>query len=170
MKVYKGTIEEFKRLWKYSNSNTYNYFLEGIKNDVIEFWTVEVDKRLIAELYIFWDSIDKDEANGTNRAYLCAFRVEKEFQGKGIGSRLMSRVINRVKEKGFHEITIGVDNREYGKLKVMYERFGFTELLKSTNTDNHYIDEYGNPAKYNDEYQIYINRLKEENYVRSEGE
>ncbi len=159
MNVYQGTIGQFKELWNYSNSNTYNYFLEGLKKDIIEFWTVEVDNTLIAELYIFWDSVDKDEANGVNRAYLCAFRVEKKFQGKGIGSSLMNRVINRIKEKGFNEITIGIDNREYDKLNNMYERFGFKELLKSTCIDNHYIDENNNPTKYKYDYQIYINRL-----------
>ena len=159
VKVYQATIEQFKELWEYSNTSTYKYFLKGITDDVIEFWTMEVNNQLIAELYIFWDSVDKDEANGTNRAYLCAFRVQKEYQGLGYGSLLMNRGIDRVKENEFTEITIGIDNREYQKLKSMYEKFGFNEMLKSTQIDNHYLDESGHPVKYNEEYQIYISRI-----------
>ena len=159
MNIRQGTLDEFKRLWNYSKSSTYNYFLENMGRGIIEFWTIEEEDNLIAELYIFWNSIDKDEANGKDRAYLCAFRVQKEFQGKGIGSLLMKKVIYRIKEKGFQEVTIGIDNREYVKLKELYEKFGFNELLKSTYTDNHYFDEEGNPTIYDEKYQIYINKL-----------
>jgi hypothetical protein len=40
---------------------------------------------LIGELYIFWDLEDKDEANGKERAYLSAFRIEEELRGLGLG-------------------------------------------------------------------------------------
>ncbi len=160
MKIYKATIEQFKSLWNYSNSSTYIYFLTGLENETVEFWTIELDSELIAELYIFWDSIDKDEANGINRAYLCAFRVQKEFSGQGYGSQLMKRVLERINEKDFNEVTIGIDNREYRKLKKMYEKFGFTKLLKSTCVDNQYLDKAGKPIKCDEEYQIFIKELK----------
>ena len=166
MKAYRGTIDQFQELWNYTGSNIYQYFLKGLKENVIEFWTVEVEHKLIGELYIFWDSIDKDEANGLNRAYLCAFRIKETFQGQGIGSHLMNTVIKRVKEVGYTEITIGIDNSEYKKLKGMYSKFGFTELLKVTSVDNHYIDKNGNPTEYDEEYQIYINRFEGDKDVR----
>lgn len=158
--VYQASIEQFKALWNYSMSNTYQYFLKGLKEGVIEFWTVEVEEKLIAELYIFWDSTDKDEANGKNRAYLCAFRVSNTYQGQGIGTLLMNTVLNKIKEVGYTEVTIGIDNREYEKLKKMYHSFGFTELLKSTNVDHHYINQNGEPTEYDEEFQIYINRMR----------
>ncbi|PAT01038.1 hypothetical protein CI105_08460 [Candidatus Izimaplasma bacterium ZiA1] len=79
MIIREGSIKEFKSLWNYSNTPTYNYFLDNITRNNVEFWTIELSKTLIGELYIFWDSIDKDEANGTNRAYLCAFRIKKRI-------------------------------------------------------------------------------------------
>ncbi|WP_034439043.1 hypothetical protein [Clostridium ihumii] len=61
-------------------------FIYGIEKWNIEFWTIEneIDSSLIGEFYIFWDSQDKEEANGKERSYLCAFRVDKEFQGRGL--------------------------------------------------------------------------------------
>ena len=106
MKIYQGSIKQFMKLWSYSNSKTYNYFVSGIKNNIIEFWTIELNDELIAELYIFWDSVDKEEANNFNRAYLCAFRVNKNHQGKGLGSLLIRRVLKRIKEKGFKEVSV----------------------------------------------------------------
>jgi len=154
MKIYQGSIKQFMKLWSYSNSKTYNYFVSGIKNNIIEFWTIELNDELIAELYIFWDSVDKEEANNFNRAYLCAFRVNKNHQGKGLGSLLMRRVLKRIKEKGFTEVTIGIDNSEHDKLAKMYNNFGFTEFLKETHIDNHQLDSLGNPIKYNEAYKI----------------
>lgn len=167
MDIRIGTVEEFRSLWHYSMSNTYNYFLDNINKGIIEFWTVEVNGQFVAELYIFWDSIDKDEANGIDRAYLCAFRVQKEYQGKGIGSVLMRKVIHRIRYKGFKEVTIGIDNREYNKLKRLYEKFGFIEELKSTYIDKHFLDKEGNPTIYKDKYKIYISRLMDDGDIVS---
>lgn len=87
-----ATLEEMKELWGYSNSNTYNYFVDGINSGNIEFWTVEDSKagELVGELYIFWDSEDKNEADGATRAYLCALRIKKTYQGLGLSSKLMA--------------------------------------------------------------------------------
>lgn len=156
-----GSIEELKQLWGNSNSPTEKYFVEGIEKGNIEFWTIEndMDNSLIAELYIFWNSEDKVEANGKDRAYLCAFRVKKEFQGRGLGKRLMERVLLRIKERGYREVTIGADNDDADRLTYMYKSWGFSELIKLQNTDYHYIDYNGNPTYYEIPYALYLNRL-----------
>ncbi|SFB38397.1 GNAT family N-acetyltransferase [Clostridium frigidicarnis] len=156
-----GSKEELKHLWGNSNSPTEMYFIDGIEKGNIEFWTVEneLDNSLVGELYIFWNSEDKDEANGKDRAYLCAFRVEKEFQGLGIGKILMQRVLNRVKEKGFRETTIGADNDNAERLTCMYKSWGFSELIKLQNTDYHCLDKNNNPTYYEIPYALYLNKL-----------
>lgn len=78
MMIRTGSLNELKALWK-NESPTKAYFINEIEKNSIEFWTIENEKdsSLIGELYIFWNSEDKkDEANGKDRAYLCAFRVE----------------------------------------------------------------------------------------------
>lgn len=155
-----GTAEEVKTLWSDNNLSTKNYFIKGINEGNIEFWTVEKEKgkELIGELYIFWDSEDKDEANGINRAYLCAFRIEQEYQGVGLGSKLMRRVIQRITDKGFDEITIGVDEKSQ-KLISMYNAWGFSTYVKTKSIDHHNVDFNGMPIK-DDPYRIYLKKLK----------
>jgi GNAT superfamily N-acetyltransferase len=157
-----GSKEELKELWGNSNSSTEAYFVAGIEEGNIEFWTIEneLDNSLIGELYIFWNSEDKEEANGKDRAYLSAFRIKKEFQGHGLGKQLMLRVISRVLERGFSEVTIGADNDDSTRLTAMYKSWGFNELVKLQNTDYHYLDKNNNPTFYEVPYALLLNKLK----------
>lgn len=157
-----GSVDELKLLWGDSDSPTQNYFINGIEKGNIEFWTIENDKdnRLIGELYIFWDSADKDEANGKDRAYLCAFRIDKNFRGIGLGKALMKRVLERVVEKDFCEVTIGADNDDADRLSKMYKLAGFSELVKLQNIDNHYLDINSDATYYEIPYALYLNKLK----------
>lgn len=129
-----GTINDMKSLWADNENKTYNYFSEGIKSGNIEMITTE---NLHGELYIFWDSEDKDEANGINRAYLCALRVQSEFQDHGIASAMVEYAIKRIKQRGYTSITIGVDLGDYERLKSIYEHWGFNEFIKTVYEDFH---------------------------------
>jgi GNAT superfamily N-acetyltransferase len=157
-----GSKGEMIQLWGNSNLPTQMYFVEGIEKGNIEFWTIEneLDNSLIGELYIFWNSEDEDEANGSFRAYLCAFRINKEYRGKGLGKKLIQRVLQRIKEKGFCEVTIGADNDDAERLTSIYKSWGFSELLKLQNIDYHYIDINNNPTKYEEPYALYLNKIK----------
>ena len=157
-----GSIEDLKLLWGENSSSTQTYFVEGIEKGNIEFWTIvnEMDETLIGELYIFWDSEDKDEANGKDRAYLCAFRTDDKFRGCGLGKALMNRVLQRIVENGFCEATIGADNDNADRLSKMYKSCGFSELVKLQNIDNHYIDIHNNPTYYEVPYALYLNKMK----------
>ncbi|MFR1710135.1 MAG: GNAT family N-acetyltransferase [Clostridium sp.] len=160
MLIRTGSLEELKRLWK-NDTPTKEYFIEGIKRGNIEFWTIEneIDSSLIGELYIFWDSEDKDEANGIDRAYLCAFRIEKNLRGLGLGKKLMEKVLQRIKEKEIKEVTIAADNDDAERLTAMYKSWGFNELVKLQNYDYHYIDNHNNPIYYEIPFGLYLNRL-----------
>lgn len=90
MMVRKASTEEMKKLWGYSNSPTYEYFVKGLDRGNIEFWTLEDQdiNMLVGELYIFFNSQDPDEANGISRAYLCAFRIQKVIKALALGHNL----------------------------------------------------------------------------------
>ena len=161
MIIRRANIGEFKSFWNYSESNTYKYFLNGLVKENIEFWTIDIGaNKLIGELYIFWDSEDKDEADGVKRAYLCAFRIDPKHQGKGLSSKLMERVMKRIVEKGFSEITIGIDNDNYDKLLTMYKNWGFENLVKKQQYDYHYIDKNNMPVIYEEPIEIYMKSIK----------
>lgn len=161
MKCRIATIDDFKKLWNYSNSNTYKYFVNGISSGNIELLTIENDSsgELVGELYIFWDSEDKEEANGVSRAYLCALRVEKEYRGRGLSSLLIKKAKKRATQKGFKELTIGIDNDDYEKLSAIYKKWGFDVLVKSTNIDLHYIVSDNQPVEYEESFDIRLCRL-----------
>lgn len=153
-----ASVDEMKTLWNYSQSNTYHYFVNGIENGNIEFWALEQDNKIIGELYIFWNSPDQEEANGVDRAYLCAFRVSQDHQGKGYGSLLMNRVFDRLLEKGIKEATIGVDNDDYERLNAMYQKWGFNTLVKTKEVDLHYIGKNGLPSPC-ESYNLLVKNL-----------
>jgi hypothetical protein len=72
----------------------------------------------------------------------------------------MQRVLKRVKEKGFCEVTIGVDNDDPERLTSIYKSWGFSELLKLQNIDHHYIDSNNKPTNYEVPYALYLSKLK----------
>jgi len=156
MIIRQASVEELKKLWHYSGSQTYHYFVNGMNNGNIEFWTIDLEGALIAELYIIWDSLDKDEANGIDRAYLCALSVGSEHQGRGYSSQLIETVKNRIKDKGFKQITFGIDNRSYEKLHPMYNNWGFTQFIKKQFTDNHYFDKDNRAVTYDQAFDVYM--------------
>lgn len=161
MEIRIGSIEELKSLWENDNSPTQRYFIKGIEKGNIEFWTVEdeEEKLLVGELYIFWNSEDKDEADGEVRAYLCAFRIQEDYRGRGLGSELMKRVLEKIRERGFHEATIGVDN-DVERLKEMYRTWGFSKLIKLKTVDEHCFDINNDPVHCEIPYGVYLKRLE----------
>ncbi|MBO5896036.1 MAG: GNAT family N-acetyltransferase, partial [Clostridia bacterium] len=52
----------------------------------------------------------------------------KEYRGRGIGSEILEFLINKAKETGFSEMTIGVDKDNETALHL-YRKYGFTEVL-----------------------------------------
>ncbi|QHW33238.1 GNAT family N-acetyltransferase [Paenibacillus rhizovicinus] len=134
-----GEVQDFDRLeWSWGKYNdTKIKYMEAVQAGTQELWVCESeDGKLVGELQLVFDSPDPDQANGINRAYLCAFRVHPAYQGKGIGSRLMERVFERAIEKGCTELTIGVELDEEQLIK-MYNHWGFIEAIKIKEIDHH---------------------------------
>ncbi|QVK16899.1 GNAT family N-acetyltransferase [Mycoplasmatota bacterium] len=162
MNIRIGTSEEVRILWGEKYSPTENYFVEGIEKGNIEFWTIENEENnLVGELYIFWNSVDADEANGKNRAYLCAFRIKEAYRGRKLGKALMKRVLEHVIDKGFNEVTIGVDPENEEKLTRMYHSFGFTDFIKKQHYDYHYLDKNKKPVYFEEPSMLLLNKLNE---------
>lgn len=127
--IRQGKIEDFKKLgWGWEG-------IEHLQEDVIkriqkgdqEFWVIEKDdEKLIGELHILWKHPDPEHADGKKRAYLSGLRIQEQYRHRGYGTRLTERAIERIKEKGFKEVTIGA----YPLLEELYRKWGFTEFIK----------------------------------------
>ena len=148
MLIRKATEEEMLALWGYQNkdiaSPTAKFFYDNISADNAVFWTIENGGELIGELYAFFNLDDKDFADGQNTAYLCAFRVKKEYRGRGNGSRLMTTVLAELKDIGFRTATIGVGSDEPQNLRL-YRRLGFITKIKECHYDPCGMDENMQP-------------------------
>ena len=148
MEIRKATEQEMLTLWGYPNvdeaSHTAKFFSENLRKDNAEFWTVDDNRELIGELYIFKKLDDTDFADGHTRVYLCAFRIRKDHRGRGLGSRLVETVLAHIKKCGYDSVTIGVDETEDANIRL-YKRFGFETKIKDCYIDPCDMDEGGKP-------------------------
>ncbi|MBP9996957.1 MAG: GNAT family N-acetyltransferase [Prevotellaceae bacterium] len=64
-------------------------------------------------------------SNGVTDAYIQDLMVKPGYQGKGIGSELMNKMIEYLKESHIYMISVIFDE----SLKSFYERFGFYTML-----------------------------------------
>ncbi len=64
-------------------------------------------------------------SNGVTDAYIQDLMVHPDFQGQGIGTKLMNKMIDYLKEKHIYMISIIYDE----ELKDFYARFGFYKML-----------------------------------------
>jgi dATP pyrophosphohydrolase len=64
-------------------------------------------------------------SNNVTDAYIQDLMVHPDYQGKGIGTELMNRVIAYLKTHGIYMISVVFEER----LKPFYKRFGFYEML-----------------------------------------
>ena len=73
------------------------------------------------QLVGFVDSV----SNGVTDAYIQDLIVRPDYQGKGIGTDLMKKMIASLKEKHIYMISVIFEE----SLKPFYDRFGFNTML-----------------------------------------
>ena len=138
MLIRKATGEEMLALWGYLKADelspTAQFFNNHISSGNTIFWTLDNDGELVGELYAFLKLEDKDFADGQSTAYLCAFRVRKEYRGQGYGSQMMATAFAALKDIGFHHVTIGVSSDEPKNIRL-YRRLGFKSKVKDCHFD-----------------------------------
>ena len=81
------------------------------------------------------DTGDSDYTIPKKRVYVSRMIVKKEYQNRGTGSEILKFLIEKAKEMGFSEMTIGVDKDNVNALHL-YRKFGFTEVLFDGSDEN----------------------------------
>ena len=74
------------------------------------------------------DAGDPDYTVPNRRIYVSRMIVKKEYRNRGIGSEILTFLIEKVKNMGYSEMTIGVDKDNASALHL-YKKFGFNEVL-----------------------------------------
>ena len=100
----------------------------SIENGIVDIFALFDDGKLIGELHVKYDNEDKDFAEKGKRAYLFAFRIHRDYQGKGLGSYLIETVIDELNANGYHELTVGVED-DNNQARYMYEKHGFISTI-----------------------------------------
>ncbi len=137
LKKYKNiVIEPLKLNDYYKCSNIWNMkaqplaekWREEIASGNRLVFIYKINGEFIGEGALVLDTGDPDYTIQGKRVYVSRMIVKKEYRGQGIGSEILKFLINKAKEMGFSEMTIGVDKDNVNALHL-YRKFGFTEVL-----------------------------------------
>lgn len=131
----KITKDEFDRLHDLFPDNEQMWLkyrdmrLKEFENKEIDVYVIERYDSFIGELSINYVSHDLvSETIPNQRVYLEAFRLDKKWQGLGLGQGLIQFALSDLEQQGYTEFTIGVeDDNEIAK--HIYFKFGFTEVI-----------------------------------------
>ncbi len=130
--IKKLSINELNILTKLFRYNDLNAAItentQMISSGTGDIFCIFNDDVPFGELRVKYISEDELFAQKGIRAYLYAFRINKDFRGKGYGRMLMSYVISALKDEGYREFTIGVADDNL-RAKHIYESFGFTTVI-----------------------------------------
>ena len=164
MEFRKIKIEEFEKLkelfpdneeiWgKYKNKR-----LQQFEKQEIDVFVIEDNEKFIGEITVNYKSHQLEtETIPNKRVYLEAFRVDKKYQGKGLGQKLINYCTDYLANRGYIEFTIGVeDDNEIAK--HIYSKLGFNYAI-----DKGHGDEF-DPC----EYTLYlkdINKIDIKSYI-----
>lgn len=116
-------------LFKYKDVNDMiSENIKDIENGSIDVFALFDGDKIIGELRAKYISDDNRFAEKDKRAYLYAFRIHENYQGKGLGSYLLENVLTILKESGYSEFTVGVEDNN-ARARYMYEKNGFIEPI-----------------------------------------
>ena len=103
--------------------------LKQLEDKEIDIYVIEEEEKFIGEITVNYISHELlTETIPNIRVYFEAFRISKKHQGRGLGKKLIEYTINDLKEKGFKEFTIGVEE-DNEKAKHIYFKYGFTKAI-----------------------------------------
>ncbi len=132
MKVVKLSVNDLyilTELFEYNNvEQMVSKCRNDIQNGIIDIFVLYDKDALIGELRVMYEHEDENYAVRGRRAYMFAFRVRKDFQNKGYGTYLFKTVLSILKEKGYYEFTVGVEDDNL-KAIHMYQALGFNEFI-----------------------------------------
>jgi ribosomal protein S18 acetylase RimI-like enzyme len=82
-------------------------------------------------LYIYFlDSLVLSDFN-ENDLYVAEIAIDESKRGQGLGTKIIKKVIEKAKEKGFKRVVLDADLRNTGAIKL-YESIGFRKLSEKS--------------------------------------
>ena len=127
---------------------------EKILDGIQDIYVLENENGIIGEVTIIYDDMHEGFTIEGQRVYMEALRIEEVNQGKGYGQYFINGVIENIKNQGYKEIIIGVEDSNLNARHI-YRKLGFIDFVRR---------EPGN--KYAPEgYDVWLKKLNEINKV-----
>lgn len=115
-------------IWNMKSQPLAEKWLDEIKSGNRLVFIYKINGEFIGEGALVFDTGDSDYTIPDKRIYVSRMIVKKEYRNRGIGSEILDFLIEKAKEMGFEEMTIGVDKDNVNALHL-YKKYGFTEVL-----------------------------------------
>lgn len=117
-------VNESCSKYKLLKNNCYAYFSEALKSDKCDVILAENDGKCVGTGIIFYYNSVPSIFNVTGKnAYITSMYVAPECRRNGIGSTILSKLLEKAESKGYEIIMLNAS--ELGK--SMYQKFGFTD-------------------------------------------
>ena len=105
-------------------------------------WVAELEEKgIIGQVFVQFTSGRKEMADGGTRAYLYGFRVQLAYRGSGVGTELLRRVEQDLRERHFSWVTLNV-SRQNLEAQRFYQRYGYQIVAAETGRWS-YLDHLG---------------------------
>ncbi|MBQ8327095.1 MAG: GNAT family N-acetyltransferase [Lachnospiraceae bacterium] len=150
--VRKLSVSELSKLTTLFEYNSVEDMLienkKDIEDGIIDIFGLFLNDVLIGELHTKYVCDEPLFAKPRERVYLFAFRIHKDYQGKGHGKFLLQTVIDILANEGYQEFTVGVED-DNDRAIYIYKSFGFDEII-ARRQEEYQGDRY--------EYNLYLKR------------
>lgn len=101
----------------------------------------EVEGRVVGQIFLQFNYVRIDLDDGFRSGYFHAFRVRPEFRNEGIGTALLERAEQVLRDRGLERAVVAVNKENDGALRL-YERRGYQILLEDSGMWN-FVDHHG---------------------------
>jgi len=163
MKIRKIEKHEFDRLKKMfpDTEEKWNKYrkmrISQFEKQEIDVFVIEDNENFLGEITVnYKNTALETETIPNKRVYLEAFRLDKKYQGQGLGQKLINYCIDDLSKTGYTEFTIGVeDDNEIAK--HIYFKLGFNEAIDKGHGDEFDPSEYTLYLKKIDKFQFQKN-------------
>lgn len=105
--------------------NIYHETFWRMKNGLAIMWVAALPPAgLAGQVFVQFETSNRELADGKRRAYVHSFRVREAFRGCGVGARLMAHAEKDLAGRGFQEVSLNVTRENEGALRL-YKRLGY---------------------------------------------
>jgi ribosomal protein S18 acetylase RimI-like enzyme len=112
-----GEFTHFRRVY----ADAYQRVLKGLSL----IWVADLPgKGIIGQLFIQLNCDRPELANGIDKAYMYAFRIQPLHRSNGLGSKMMQIIEDDLLRRGFSTLTLNVA-KDNPRARQLYERRGF---------------------------------------------